>query len=145
MKLHILPEWVLTGTRPAIYDVDSDSTIEQTARVYAAMKELQKEVTEYIEKLEKALKDFQDGIINSEEEFKTCMTKLIHDYIHKIDEKIKIQDKVIDDAVNYMKANLKVYANELLQQMIDNGELTIESLYDETNESLSIVISEVSN
>ena len=145
MKLNILPDWILTGTRPAIYDVDSDSTIEQTARVYHAMKELQLEITKYITELDKALKDFKDGVIKDEEEFKTCMTKLIHDYIRMIDEKIKLQDKEIAEAISYMKDNLRGFANELIQEMIDNGELTIESVYDAENESLSIVISEVSN
>lgn len=127
MKLNKLPEWVLTGTRPAFYDTDSDSTIEQTARVYAAMKELQEECSKFTIELDKAVEEFKAGVISDQEEFKNKITKIMHDYIMKIDEKIKMQDLQINESIIYIKENLKTYIEEnvspVLEELILSGAL----------------------
>ena len=40
MGIKRLPDWVVTDTQKAFYDLESSTAIEQTARLYGKMQEL---------------------------------------------------------------------------------------------------------
>lgn len=142
-KFTNLPDWCMTGQLPAFYDTDSGTAVEQTAKLYGAIKTLIKETETAINQINQACIDFKNGIITDQETFTAHIDTIMHDYIAMIDEKIKLQDKEIEDSIVYIKNNIQETTDNAIQEMIDNNELTIKSVYDSTNESLSIVVSEV--
>lgn len=122
-KFTDLPNWCLTGSNPAFYDTDSATAVEQTAKLYGAMKTLIKESENAINQLDKEIEDFKNGINQDQEEFKTNITKIMHDYIHSIDTKIDSQDLAIVKAIEFMTTNLSSSINELITDMKESGEI----------------------
>lgn len=140
MRLTILPRWVLTSRRPAFYDTESLSAIEMVAKLYGAMRELQEDYNSYTEELTKTINDFTDEMNTDMNGFKAHIDGVMHDYIEMIDEKIKLQDSVIADAVKYMKNNIVETTSNLIAELSQSGQIlgTLQSVYDEETESLEI-------
>lgn len=122
-RIKPLPNWCLTGTRPAFYDTESADTIEQTAKLYGVIQELVNDYNKYVDEINKTINDFITGITKDQEEFKNSINKIMHDYIAMIDEKIKLQDLKIDETIDFMKTNLSSSITSLLTEMKTNGEL----------------------
>lgn len=116
-----LPFWHLTNKNPAFYDADSKTVVEMVARVYGAVDELITESNKFQEDINKILENHELTI----DEFKKCITELIENYIKMIDDKILLQDAKIDDAI---------------ENAIAEGKIKAVGTYDETTESLDIVI-----
>ena len=111
-RLHILPIFKFPDTRPSVYDHESKTCIEMTAKVYNAMRELQLDYEKFIEGTEVYQKEFESRII-----------KIMHDYIHSIDMKIDKQNLEIKNAVDFMTTNISLSITELINEMKNNGEL----------------------
>lgn len=140
-----LPHWVLTDLQPAFYDVESGTTLQQTAKMYGKMQELIDLYNEFVTKVNKYIKDFEDGIIEDFEEFRNCIIKVMNDYIETIDTKINLQDTKIADAIDYMKDNIVATTNEIFRQALLNGEITatLVETYDPATEELLLSIEAV--
>lgn len=93
-----LPNWHLTNYKPAFYDFESLTVVEQTAKLYGAMQEL---INEYNE----TMKCFTTGILNLTDDF------------------ITLSDSKIDDAIKFMKTNLTQSIVDLLETMKNDGTL----------------------
>lgn len=124
-KIKQLLDWCVTDYQPAFYDCESATAIEQTGILHEKIKEL---ISEYHEFLFKS------------DEFKNCLTKIIHNYIHMIDDKIKMQDLVIDKADKYMKENIVETSRNVITQAIQDGDLSIVSNYE--NETIYLTITD---
>lgn len=122
-KFTDLPDWCLTGEKPAFYDTESATAIEQTAKLYGAIKTLIEESEKAINEIDKACKDFKTGAINDQEAFKEDINTIMHNYIAMIDEKIKLQDKVIEDNITYIKENVGDVVEQVISGMKESGEL----------------------
>lgn len=107
-RLNILPAFKFPDTIPSVYDRESKTCIEMTAKVYNAMRELQLDY---------------EKIIGSQKEFENRIVKIMHDYIHSIDIKIDKQNLEIANAVEFMTTNISTSITELLNVMKSNGEL----------------------
>jgi len=137
-RINILPIWIFPDTIPSVYDTTSGTCIEMCAKVYGAMRELQKDYEVFVTELNKTIEEFKNSVTKDQEEFKNTITKIMHDYIIKIDEKMKMQDLDISNAIQYMKTNLPTTVHDLLLEMFESKELTIDFTYNETTESLDI-------
>jgi len=137
-----LPHWVLTDLQPAFYDVESGTTLQQTARIYAKMQELIDLYNEFVTKVNKYIKDFEDGIIADFEEFRNCIIKVMNDYIETIDTKINLQDTKINDAIEYMKDNIVATSSDLFSQALQDGDIraSLIETYDPATEELTLSI-----
>lgn len=111
-RLNILPVFKFPDTIPSVYDRESKTCIEMTAKVYNAMRELQLDYEKFI-----------TGTIEYQKEFESRIVKIMHDYIHSIDMKIDAQNLSITNAIEYMTTNLKTSITELITEMKNNGEL----------------------
>lgn len=137
-----LPHWVLTDLQPAFYDVESGTSLQQTAKMYGKMQELIDLYNEFVTKVNKYIKDFEDGIIQDFEEFKNCIIVTMNQYIETIDTKINLQDTKINNAIEYMKDNIVSTTNTLFNEAIQSGDITanLHLEYDPINEELTFSI-----
>lgn len=119
-----LPYWSLTDTRPAFYDTESGSAIEQTAKVYGAMRDLIGEYNKFAETVNKTLDKFELEASADMDQFKRCITELVSNYIQSTDIKISLQNKEIAEAVAYMKEGLSAEISAAIAEMRDSGELS---------------------
>ena len=135
-----LPHWVLTDLQPAFYDVESGTSLQQTARMYGKVQELIDLYNEFVTKVNKYIKDFEDGIIEDFEEFKNCIIETMNQYIETIDTKINLQDTKIEDAINYMKNTIVETATELFEQALISGTIraNLVNTYNSQTEELTI-------
>ena len=61
---------------------------------------------------------------------------------YKINELVKNNNQIIEwlnDLEQWLKTTLKQYAQEILNQMLENGELTVNAIYEPETETLSFV------
>lgn len=101
-----LPFWFITKTRPAFYDVDSATAIEQTAKVYGAMQEMIEDYNKFVDEITKAFNDFTDSTDKDIECFKTHINCICENYITTIDAKVQTQD-----------ATIEAFKNEIMQSI----------------------------
>lgn len=153
-KIELLPLWCITDKYPAFYDTESATAIEQTAKLYGAMRTLQEEYNNMATTVNATINAFINDVNADQEEFENHINKIIHDYIAMIDEKIKLQDKtiadsidsqneVIEDAIVYIKNNITEVANRIMREAVENGTIQIASVYEEQSKKLSIVVTNV--
>lgn len=133
-----LPHWVLTDLQPAFYDVESGTSLQQTAKMYGKVQELIDLYNEFVTKVNKYIKDFEDGIIVDFEEFRNCIIKVMNDYIETIDTKINLQDAKINDAIEYMKDNIISTVTTLFNDAILNGDIIVNVVYNSETEEITI-------
>ena len=143
----ILPLWRLTDRYPSFYDSESGTAIEQTAKVYAAMRELQEDYNTMVSELNTKINEYEEGNSQDLVEFKSSIYKIIHDYIKMLDTKIKLQDleideqtKTINEAIVYIKENLLTYIRNVVDEMKENNEFSdvvLQALEDLTNTTLT--------
>lgn len=138
-KIELLPLWCVTDKYPAFYDTESATAIEQTAKLYGAMRTLQEEYNNMASNVNATITAFITDVNADQEEFENHINKIVHDYIAMLDEKIKLQDSVIEESIVYIKNNLSESVENLLNEMIKTGSIknvitTYE--YDSANETL---------
>lgn len=104
-----LPLWVLTNKYPSVFDSESKTAIEQTARVYGAMNDLIEEHNKYIEILNSNIAKFEAGIITSNDCFRNNIKKIMNEYISSVDKKISSLE-------SYLKLNIKETLNTWIQE-----------------------------
>lgn len=121
-KITLLPYWQLPDTIPSVYDTQSGSYQEMVAKVYGAMRTLQMECNVFIEEINKLITNFITSSEEDQECFENRMTKVIHDYLDYLDSKVQAQDKVIAEAVSFMKTNLSESIRTLIAEMHASGE-----------------------
>lgn len=157
-----LPHWVLTNYQSAFYDDESGTVLQALARIYPKIEELITDYNDYVKQIDRIINDFQNGMIDDFECFKKCIIKTMTDYIETIDTKMSVQDSVIADkfnkidetiankfneqdtnienAIQYMKDNIVATTTNIINQAIENGDLSVGFEYDEPTESLNFIV-----
>lgn len=107
-----LPHWLINNKFPAVYDTESATAIEQTAKVYGAMQTLIDEYNKFVDDLNANISSFETSTNKNIEDFKECITTTMRNYIETLDVKV-------DSAVDYMKVNLRETAENYLASVID--------------------------
>lgn len=124
-RIPMLPKWCLTNKYPAFYDTESKDSLEQTARLYGAMQSLIEDYNKFADEVNTIIKNYCNDLDADQECFKAEITKIVHDYIAMLDEKLKLQDKEIQESIVYIKENLEEGVKEVIRQMKETGELDI--------------------
>lgn len=117
-----LPHWCITDKHPALYDTESATAIEMTAKLYGAMNELISDYNKFVDGINENIDDFEKGILKDAEEFRVAMRQEFEDFIDVVELKLQSQDKEIADAIKYMKNNLEEGINKVVSDMIESGE-----------------------
>ena len=111
----LLPKWVLNNKYPSVYDSESKTAIEQTARVYGAMNELIENYNTFVSELEKSITEHEKNTDESIEEFKTKVVNLQLKHIQSMDLKVK-------ELYSHLKDNL----GNVISGMVNDGTLEVE-------------------
>ena len=140
IRLKPLPPIALTNLQPAFYDVESVTAIEMVSKLYAYVQEMVNDYNSFITEINTEIENFENDTNHNIEEFKSCVQKLMNDYIESIDIKIGLQNKEIADAIDYMKNNIVETATELFEQAIISGTIraNLVNTYNSETEELTI-------
>lgn len=123
-----LPLWVLNEKFPSFYDMESKTVIEQTARVYGAMRSLIEEYNKMISDLNGNLDDFEKLSGTQYETFAMGLRQEFQDFID-------IVNLQIEKLEQYMTNNLEDAINDLFQ----SGVLSVGVSYNIENEELTLI------
>ena len=137
--MKLLPKWVLTNEFPSIYDSDSKTVLEQTARLYGAMNDLITEYNSFAENVNALITDFTNSATQNQKEFEISIRQEFQDFIDVIEIKVQQQQTEIDSAVSYMQDNIISTTSKIINDGIANGRIVINTVYDPNNENLNIV------
>lgn len=137
--MQLLPKWVLTNKFPSIYDSESKTVLEQTARIYGAMNELITEYNAFADRTNQLITEFTASATQNQEQFEIALRQEFQDFIDVIEIKVQQQQTQIDNAVSYMKDNIVSTTKQLINDGITKGTLTVAVQYDEATENLNIV------
>ena len=123
MRIPNLPNWCITDKKPGFYDTDSATAIKQTAKLHAAIRELQEDYNLFANEVNTKIEQFITSEEGLRDEFEAEINKLVHDYIQALDSKIAHQDRVIEESIVYIKDNLKHALSEFITELKESGEL----------------------
>lgn len=114
MRIPLLPEWILTGNSPAFYDSESLTAIQQTARLYGAVRELQQAYNDFTEATGVTLDAMQENLDNMSDTLNTFTATAI--------------------------AAAEATAEQTVNNAIDTGTIVVrlDVVYDENTEDLTI-------
>lgn len=94
-----LPTWVLTNPLPAVHDLESRTSVEMVARLYAAMQSLIKEVNEHIAQVNKTVGENDTELKNALRQFEHKFTCISNDLVQMVREYETTMDGKINAAV----------------------------------------------
>ena len=95
----------------------------------------------FVNEINNYINEYVNSEYQDQEKFKTHIDKIVHDYIRMLDDKIKIQDKALDEAIAFMKTNLSDSVTLIVNEMKESGELA--EIVGESLGELSNAISDV--
>ena len=133
-----LPHWVITNPRPAFYDTDSGTSIEQTALLYKKMQEIIESYNLFVDEVNGKIEEFIATSLEDQETFELSINQMIHDFTTLVETKIKDQDGVIAEAIAYLTDNLTNSVTNVIMNLFESQQLTIDFTYDSEMESLDI-------
>ncbi len=119
-----LPKWVIPDKFPALFDHDSATVIEMTAKLYGAMNGLIDDYNTFVERINAEIEAFEVSMTKDYDTFIISMRQEFQDFIDTIELKVKAQDKTITDKfndqnevlINSVKAQDAKIANAISQQ-----------------------------
>ena len=113
-----LPEWKLTLC-PPLYDTSSRSPIEQTAQVYAKMRELVEAYNQFATDVTKVLSDYIANTNGDIDEFKKLITCMLQEHINAVDIKIAEEFEAIKEYI------VKTIDESLIRYNEENEEVVV--------------------
>lgn len=109
--MQLLPKWVLLNTYPAVYDFESLTATEQTARVYGAMQTLIEEYNKFADSVNTALGTFTESETEARAEFETNVTKVYRQFVCQMED--------------YLRINLDSTAERVFVEGMNNGTIKV--------------------
>lgn len=146
--MRLLPKWALVHPLPSVYDFESVTAIQQTARVYGAMQEMIREYNNFADQINKEIVDFIGSSATEISNFKESVEKRIRCKFEEMDAAFA---KMKVDVTNHADAKIvEIYQQQIHDQLeqivnekIASGDIPITLVYDPETESLNMAISEV--
>ena len=126
--IEVLPPWVETGLQPAFYDLESGTVLQQTARMWAKMRELGVAFNTFTENVTTEINNFEDDTnaeidrferaTNDEiERFEGAINDTVEDYIEKFNALKNYVDNYFDNL------DVQEEINNKLDDMLESGQL----------------------
>ena len=115
--IDILPPWVETGLQPAFYDLESGTVLQQTARMYAKVRELTEAFNQFSEDVSNEINSFEQETNDEIERFEGVINDTVEEYIGKFND---LHDYVEDYFENL---DVQEEINNKLDDMVEDGTL----------------------
>lgn len=115
--IDILPPWVETGLQPAFYDLESGTVLQQTARMYAKVRELTEAFNTFSENVTNEITTFEQNTNDEIERFEGVINDTVEEYIGKFND---LHDYVEDYFENL---DVQEEINNKLDDMVEDGVL----------------------
>lgn len=115
--IDILPPWVETGLQPAFYDLESGTVLQQTARMYAKVRELTEAFNQFSEDVSTEINNFEHETNTEIERFEGVINDTVEEYIQKFND---LHDYVEDYFDNL---DVQQEINNKLDEMVEDGVL----------------------
>lgn len=146
--MRLLPKWALLNPPSVVYDFESVTPLQQTARVYGAMNKMIEEYNSFADQINKEISEF---IGSSEAE--------ISNFKESVEKRICCKFEALDAAFAKMKVDTAVYVeakivdtyqqqvhdqlSQIVNEKIAAGDIDITLVYDPVTESLNMTTAEV--
>lgn len=134
-----LPHWVIPNKFPAFYDSESATAIEMTAKIYKHVENLIDDYNKFVENMNKAIDDFENGVTSDIELFKVSIRQEFQDFIDVVELKLKDQDTEIQKAYNYLVENLRNTTKDIVIEALQEGSLVLGINYEDSTESMTLI------
>jgi len=79
--MKLLPKWILPGTQPAIYDAESKTIQQQTARIYQKMNELIEDYNAFVDDVNSRITEHNDKMDHDLEVYAQSLRQEFQDFI----------------------------------------------------------------
>lgn len=109
--MQLLPKWVLPPTMPAIYDLESGTALEMTAKVYGAMNTLIEEYNKFADSVNTAMGTFTEEEKTARKQFETDVTKVYREFTCTMEK--------------YLRLNLDDTATKVIIEGMNNGSIPV--------------------
>ena len=126
--IDILPPWVETGLQPAFYDLESGTVLQQTARMYAKVRELTEAFNTFSTNVTNEINQFEQDTNDEIERFEQATNDEIERFEGVIDDTVEEYIGKFNDLHDYVEDyfdNLDVQEeiNNKLDDMVEDGTL----------------------
>ena len=115
--IDVLPPWVETGLQPAFYDLESGTVLQQTARMYAKVRELTVAFNTFTENVTNEINTFEQNTNDEIKRFEGVVNDTVEEYIGKFND---LHDYVEDYFENL---DVQEEINNKLDDMLESGQL----------------------
>lgn len=139
----LLPRWNLNPNRASFYDTDSATLLELASTLHATMNTLIEDYNNFVDSVNNTITEFTEQTTQNQETFEIAIRQEFQDFINIIDLKIAEVNNVIasqNNKINEMEANQVPITQELMNNAIKAGQITITETYNSETESLDMVV-----
>lgn len=126
-----LPKWVIPSSFPSVYDTESATVIEQTAKLYGAMRELIEDYNKFVDGINEEIRTFT-GSSNEE----------IANFKQSVEERLRCKFEDLNAQLSQIRLEMKQYTDTTMQRAFDVFGVTVKAagenitLSDATNEKI---------
>lgn len=143
--MRLLPKWALLNPPSAIYDLESVTPLQQTARVYGAMNDMIREYNTFADQINKEIAEFVGSSETEISNFKESVEKRIRCKFEAMDAafakmKVDITNHVDTKIVEVYQQEIYDQLSQIVSEKIASGELEITLIYDPDTESLQMSV-----
>lgn len=114
--MRLLPRWALVNPPSALYDLESVTPLQQTARVYGAMQEMIREYNNFADQINKEITEFVES---GEAE--------VSNFKESVEERICCKFREMDAAFSKFRLEMKQYTDITLEKAFDIFGVTVEA------------------
>lgn len=134
-----LPHWVISNPSPSFYETEGGTVLEQTGVMYKKVQELIDGYNAFVDEINTKIDEFIADTLADQETFEISINQIVHDFTTLVESKIKSQDADIKDAIDYMKTHIDNSVSNILLELFQTKQLTLEFDYNDQTESLDII------
>lgn len=130
-----LPAWVVANKYPAFFDLESNTAIEQTARLYGAVNTLIENYNTFISVVEEEITIMVEQYALDNETHEVAVRQIMQDFFDGVETSLELQNSKIEAIENSFVDNLE----KTVTKAINDGKITVKVAYNEETEEVNIV------
>lgn len=126
--MELLPKFIIEGSRPAYHDREALTLLELASTLYGKMNEVISAYNTFTEEITKGNTDFKQETLETLTVYQTALRQEFQDFID-----------IVDLRLTNIENNIAGESMSILNDLISEGKITVNSVYDDSTESLNYV------